>query len=217
MRRMLSVRTPYRRSDWYIGMRFDPSRENVASERNEGKHSVLRSKMAAGYSGKEVENLESTIEARISDLLKLVNKYAVPAGEKGCREGRVFRALDFARKAQYFTLDVISSVAFGYPFGYLLQDSDVHDYIKTTEEVLPAVMLVTILPWINWVLQTRLMKSVLPSDRDPIGFGKIMGITKQVVSERFGLDGKDKPDMLGSFIRHGLTQDEAESETILQM
>jgi hypothetical protein len=121
--------------------------------------------MAAGYSGKEVENLESAIEARISDLLKLVNKYAVPAREKGGREGKGFRALDFGRKAQYFTLDVISSVAFGYTFGYLVQDSDVHDYIKITEEVLPAVMLVTVLPWINWVMRTRLMKSVLPSDR----------------------------------------------------
>jgi hypothetical protein len=42
-------------------------------------------------------------------------------------------------------------------------------------------------------------------------------ITKEVVGERFGPDAKDHRDMLGSFIRHGLTRDEAESETILQM
>ena len=29
MRKMNAVRSPYRRSDWYIGMRFDPSRDNV--------------------------------------------------------------------------------------------------------------------------------------------------------------------------------------------
>ena len=45
----------------------------------------------------------------------------------------------------------------------------------------------------------------------------IYSITKEVVGERFGPDAKDHRDMLGSFIRHGLTRDEAESETILQM
>jgi len=42
-------------------------------------------------------------------------------------------------------------------------------------------------------------------------------IIKQVVAERFGPARKTVPDMLGSFVHHGLTQEEAESETILQM
>jgi hypothetical protein len=50
----------------------------------------------------------------------------------------------------------------------------VYDYIRTTEEVLPAVMMVTVLPWMNWLLQTQILKAILPSDKDPIGFGKIM-------------------------------------------
>lgn len=48
MRRMLGVRSMYTRSEWYIGMKFDPSRENVESERNEERHNQLRTKMAAG-------------------------------------------------------------------------------------------------------------------------------------------------------------------------
>ena len=48
MRRMLAVRSPYRRADWYVGMRFDPSRENIESERNDEKHTALRTKMSAG-------------------------------------------------------------------------------------------------------------------------------------------------------------------------
>ena len=42
-------------------------------------------------------------------------------------------------------------------------------------------------------------------------------ITKEVVDQRFSPDAEDQRDMLGSFIRHGLTRDEAESETLLQM
>jgi hypothetical protein len=42
------VRTQYKRSDWYIAMRLDPTRDNVLSERNDEKHNELRAKMAAG-------------------------------------------------------------------------------------------------------------------------------------------------------------------------
>jgi hypothetical protein len=48
LRKILSVRTQYKRSDWYDGMRFDPSRDNVLSQRDDEKHNVLRAKMAAG-------------------------------------------------------------------------------------------------------------------------------------------------------------------------
>lgn len=48
LRRMQAVRTPYKRSDWYLAMKFDPSRENVLSQRDDEKHNVLRAKLAAG-------------------------------------------------------------------------------------------------------------------------------------------------------------------------
>ena len=48
LRRMQAVRSPYKRSDWYYGMRFDPSRDNVLSQRDDEKHNVLRGKMAHG-------------------------------------------------------------------------------------------------------------------------------------------------------------------------
>jgi hypothetical protein len=50
MRRMSAVRSPYRRSEWYIGTRFDPVRDNIISLRDEDRHNELRSKMAAGVS-----------------------------------------------------------------------------------------------------------------------------------------------------------------------
>jgi cytochrome P450 len=128
-----------------------------------------------------------------------------------------YRPIDFGRRAQYFTLDVLSTVAYGTPFGFLETDTDVFQYIETSEKVIPAVMMVTVLPWLNRLLASSFMKSILPSEKDPIGFGKIIGITKEVVGKRFGPDAKDQRDMLGSFLRHGLTRDEAESETILQV
>ena len=42
-------------------------------------------------------------------------------------------------------------------------------------------------------------------------------IASEVAAERFKPDVKDERDMLASFIRHGLTQTESESEILLQM
>lgn len=124
--------------------------------------------MVLKYSGKEVHNLEEAIDRNVLALVNLLDtKYISTSAQ--------FRPVDFGRKAQYFTLDVISDVAFGNAFGFIATDSDVHDYIKTTEDTLPAIIMVSVLPWLNWVLQSRLLKSMLPSDKDQLGLGKIMG------------------------------------------
>jgi hypothetical protein len=77
--------------------------------------------------------------------------------------------------AQYFTLDVISDVAYREPFGFLATDSDLYDYLKIVESVFVAASMVTIFPWLNWLLGLQIMKAALPSDKDPLGIGKITG------------------------------------------
>jgi hypothetical protein len=86
-----------------------------------------------------------------------------------------YRPVDFGQKAQFFTLDVVSEVAHGVPFGFLATETDVRQYIKNSEKVLPAAMMITVLPWLNTLLQSGLLKSVLPSEKDSLGFGKVKG------------------------------------------
>ncbi|KPM35000.1 hypothetical protein AK830_g11567 [Neonectria ditissima] len=206
MKHILGVRTEYRRSDWYDGMRFDPANNNILSWRDEDEHFKLRTKMAAGYGGREVENLEPKIDKNILSFIQLLKKYAAEN-----------TPVDFGRKAQFFTLDVISDLAFGKPFGFIETDSDVYEYIGTTEETLPMVMVTTVVPVLVKILSHPLLKRLLPSEKDRLGFGRVMGIAKEVAAERFGPDKKIQKDMLGSFVAHGLTQKEAESEILLQI
>ncbi|CZT12580.1 related to pisatin demethylase (cytochrome P450) [Rhynchosporium agropyri] len=210
VRRMLAVRSPYTRSDWYHGVRFDPSKDNIASERDEKIHGELRNMMAPGYSGKENEDLEGCIDRNIQVLVNLIRtKYLSTEQES--------RPMDFGRKAQYLTLDVISDAAYREAFGYLRTDSDLYDFIATVENVFSSALMITIFPWLNWVLRLRIMKAAMPTDKDPSGMGAILGITNGVVAKRFGPNKIVEKDMLGSFIAHGLTQDQAESETVLQI
>lgn len=210
MRRMSAVRSTYRRSEWYIGVRFNPGRDNIVSVRDEDQHNKLRSMMAAGYSGKENEDLEGTVDRNIQALIKLIR-------DKYLSTDLVNKPMDFGRKSQYFTLDVISDVSYRQPFGYMATDSDMYNYISVVESVFVAALMVTIYPWLNKILGLSIFKSALPSDQDPMGLGKILGITNKVVAERFGPNKKVQRDMLGSFVSHGLTQEEAESGMFIQI
>lgn len=50
------------------------------------------------------------------------------------------------------------------------------DYIKTTEETLPFVVVVGVLPSLNKILQIKAInKFFIPSVKDKLGLGKIMG------------------------------------------
>lgn len=50
LRKMSTVRSPYRRSIWYDGMRLEHDYLHVLSERNENRHNNLRAKMGLGVS-----------------------------------------------------------------------------------------------------------------------------------------------------------------------
>lgn len=131
-----------------------------------------------------------------------------------------YRPVDFARIAQYLALDIISDIAFGQPFGFLESDSDVHDYIKTSASLLPLFEWFAALPSlerltrIGWV-----SKRFMPKPTDKKGLGRLMGVAERIVNERYRAASKVDPksDMLGSFIRHGLPQEQAKIETVLQI
>lgn len=45
----------------------------------------------------------------------------------------------------------------------------------------------------------------------------LSSVAKQVVADRFRPDAKPQMDMLASFLKHGLSRQDAETETMVQM
>lgn len=155
-------------------------------------------------------NLESNIDDRVMDLVNLIQREAVDKS----------RSIDFARSAQYFTLDSLTHIAFGYPFGFLTQNEDLYDYVKETSNFFPIMELGTNIPFIHSVLSSSFMQALAgPKPEDKTGLGKMAGVAQKVVAERFNpaSEKRHEKDMLESFIKHGLTQLEAESESLLQI
>ncbi len=120
------------------------------------------------YSGKDVDHLDESIDQQIANLIRLIEaKYLTTDTD--------FRPVDIARKVQYLTLDVISTIAFGRTFGFIDNDGVLFDYIKTTEESLPLIQVIALLPWLLNVLQSPVFKPIRPTSTDAIGLGRIMG------------------------------------------
>ncbi|KAF2224920.1 cytochrome P450 [Elsinoe ampelina] len=209
-KRMNAVRSTFTRAEWYFALRLHPTRDNITSVIDEDVHSSIRSRMAPGYSGKENTSIESDVDSKVHNLFALIDKSYLSTST-------TYRPIDLSRIITFFTLDVISQLAFGHEFGFMAKDSDPFGYLANLKEFLPAILVFGAYTELTKILRLPFMKAVLPKSTDKRGLGKVMGFAAERVGERFG----DKPivrkDMLGSFIKRGLTQEELESETLTQI
>jgi hypothetical protein len=57
--------------------------------------------------------------------------------------GDTYRVIDWAHITQYFTMDVLTDVAFSRPLGYLKNNVDMNDYIETVRAYMPVLEMQT--------------------------------------------------------------------------
>ncbi|KAK4868191.1 hypothetical protein LT330_007389 [Penicillium expansum] len=205
----------YKRSDWYYrATRIEYRRDNVFSQTDNEKHEKRRKQMAPGsvmkYSGRENTQLEGSVDERLQDFLNLIRSKYISSDHHVV-------PMDLAKKVQYLTLDVISSVGLGKAFGMLQSDRDVDDYLQSTEEGL-AIGNTVLGMGFTWIAQMPFIgKFIAPSAKDNNGFGKMMAACFRLVDERAANPTDERSDMLASFMRHGLAGDELRTEALEQL
>ncbi|KAJ3578189.1 hypothetical protein NPX13_g2377 [Xylaria arbuscula] len=171
-------------------------------------HDKHKAKASHGYSGRETPGLESAINEQIANLIGLVRrKYTRGRDTSG------LVPLDLSKVFPQFTLDVISRIALGKEFGCLEADKDIHGFYHVVESHLPLMNVMGDVPWARRVVFSSLGIRLLgPKPTDPSGLGRMMKLTNDEVHKRYEGDGKKLTDMLGSFRRHGLTEEECQTE-----
>ncbi|KAF2147000.1 uncharacterized protein K452DRAFT_314252 [Aplosporella prunicola CBS 121167] len=214
-RRILAARSHYTRGPWFDSIKIDPHVPNIVSERDTGKHNHLRYQMSAGYAGKDITGLEAAIDARIAEFVGLVER-------NWLSEAEATRPFDIARRIQYLAVDVITSLAFGKPLGFLEADADKFGFLATIESQLPIVQHFSVILELNnvlaWAAKFKFLRPfIVPSAADKKGIGMIMGISQKVIERRFGSRAEKKKDMLGSFISRGLDASEVEMEISISL
>ncbi|KAL2060597.1 hypothetical protein VTL71DRAFT_9238 [Oculimacula yallundae] len=185
--RMSAARSPY--VNWYQGVNMPPGIHNILSQCDEDKHSHRRKQMADGYAGKTNRSIEPNIDKHVQTLLALIRTKYISTSTS-------FKPIDMARRISFFTIDVITDIAFGQPFGDLASDTDKYDYISLTEELMPLMSRVTNIPLLRTMFMTTWGAKILfPSNPDK-GPGKMAAITKDLVQKRFAKKEIDHQDML---------------------
>jgi cytochrome P450 len=211
LRRMSSARSKYGRGGWYEAFRIDAANPSMFGTTDTEWHDDIKAKTSFGYSGREIPTLERDVDSQIASLKQSIRS-------KYISDEKSTRPIDFAATAQYFALDTISTIAFGKAFGYLEADSDVTGYVQAMNVFAPMASLLADVPWMRKLfLNDWLFSKIGPKPTDEKGPGLIMGLAKATVDARFENGFKDQQDMLGSFLRHGITRHQAEAEVTLQI
>lgn len=112
--------------------------------------------------------MEGSIDLLIASLVHLIETKYISTSDD-------YRPMDFGEKASFFTLDVISELAFGEAFGYLENDSDVFEYLSITKTFIPIMMVMGDVPSLANLLQSPALRGLLPSESDKLGFGAFIG------------------------------------------
>lgn len=85
------------------------------------------------------------------------------------------KSFDLAEKMQFFSMDTISDISFGKPLGFLANDTDMYDYLKTSAAGFPFLIVLSLFAWLMHFLSLGAVKKYLPSAKDSFGMGRIMG------------------------------------------
>ncbi|KAI1090987.1 cytochrome P450 [Rostrohypoxylon terebratum] len=210
LRRIASARTKYTKHEWFAAATFAPGHRTMITILDNFNHDKLKAKTAQGYNGRENPDLEVAVDSIVAHFIEVIRAKHLTTKDR-------IRTVDFARISRYFTLDVITRLAYGKAFGFLDSDEDLFGYTSQIDQLLKAQNLSQEIPLFRYIVFSRLFFGMFgPKPSDATGVGKIMGYTQQIIDERFK-DSKPMKDMMGSFIRHGMTKKECAEEALLQI
>lgn len=172
IRKISSPHSGYARSSWYIAGRFNPNHDNLLTILDPKAHKVAKSKSAAAYSGRETTGLESAVDVQVKVLLNVLRtRFATTEGP-----GKEKHLVDLGKVSSYFTMDVISRLAFGQDFGYLTEMVDHYDFFAVLRDLWPRMSTCADIPWIRDILFSPLFLRLKgPRPTDKTGFGALMG------------------------------------------
>lgn len=131
-------------------------------------HDKIKAKLAHGYSGRDNINVEAAVDS-------VVVKFAEVIRDRHISTPKQPKFVDLGQIVRYFTLDVITRLAYGSAFGFLEAEGDLYNYTKSVDRFLLLLSLAMDLPSLRWILNSSLLKGLVPKPTDKDGFGKVVG------------------------------------------
>ncbi|KIW93615.1 uncharacterized protein Z519_06220 [Cladophialophora bantiana CBS 173.52] len=193
---------------------MDAERENLFTELNDDKHSLMRAKLSPGYSGKDSPECEPSIDQMVMDVVRLIKRKYLSVG---CN----VKPLDWAQLAQYFILAVITYLSLGEAFGFVSDDTDKYTYVKSMEDNFPIMNVFSAGPLLSAIARIPTVQAnLVPSPKEWVREGQSVGyreVARQIIAGRFSGEKAGRYDMVTSFKNHGLSELEISDESLFQL
>lgn len=196
LRRMGAARSGYGKGSWYISGRWNPHQDVMFTTTDDKVHDRMKAKLAAGYSGRDVEGLEDCVDEQIDRFVDLLaTKYVEKEGDVLPRP-----PLDLANATAYLTVDIITKTLFGKEFGYLKTDADTYGFLAQLRGHFGLLAILLDVAWLRSIAFSKTVLSLVgPTAADEKGLGRMMGVAAQHMYGRFQPDSKPQKDILVCF------------------
>jgi hypothetical protein len=172
LRQISSARSTYTRDIWYTGSKVGPN-DNIFTVRDNAEHDRLKSAAVSGYQGRENPDLEGAIDSQVVRLIDLIRRRWLSTSDS-------HRPLDFAPLSRFFTLDVITRLAYGEPFGHLDEGTDVYGWVEQVDTMMKIMGVTLDVPFIRSICFSRVVLGLFgPKPTDKWGIGKVMGYVRR--------------------------------------
>lgn len=131
LRKIAAARTKYTKHEWFAAATFSPWHRTVITILDNFNHDKLKAKTAQGYNGRENLDLEVAVDSIVTHFIEVIRAKHLTTKDQ-------IRTVDFAMMTRYFTLDVITRLAYGKAFGFLDSDEDLFGYTTQADKLIKA-------------------------------------------------------------------------------
>lgn len=151
-----SARSTYPRGGWYHSVRLNPWASSVLNEMDTVKHDKRKAKLAHGFSGRGLMNLEGNINTQIAALVKIL---------KGrTDQGQGHSIVDIGHILQYFQVDLVTTAGLGEPWGDLSQNKDQYNYLSDADSIIPFAHAIAMAPPLRRIFYSPIFLSLFGPD-----------------------------------------------------
>lgn len=168
LRRISGVRSNYVKDGFYKGTIRHPEYDSMFTTMNNAEHDMIKAQLAGPYGGRETLAMEPIVD----DLTNLLLQYL-----RGMCAGtpELSKVVDLAVIVNYFTMDVITRVAFGHEFGFLRTQSDVYGLLAANRAALRKYVMPLTVPWLRDIIRSKRFQRLLgPKPTDTTGVGVVL-------------------------------------------
>lgn len=168
LRKINAIRSRYVRHWTFKGGKFHPRLDSMLNMTDNRAHDTIKAKAASGYSRVVNLDIETGIDAQVVRMLSLIQRKFLSTGD-------TTNPVDLAPLSRYFTLDVITRLAYGKEFGHLDDGTDIYGYVSQVDMAFKLVSMTRAVPFLLHVLYWQpILNLIGPKPTDKTGLGKIM-------------------------------------------